>query len=83
MEIKAAVTRAPHAPQSLENIDLAEPRDNEILVRVVATGVCHTDVAMRDQTFRSRNQLSSGMRAQVLWNGWDRTSPRSKQVTTS
>ena len=51
MKIKAAVTRAPHAPQSLEIIDLAEPRDNEILVRVVATGVCHTDVAMRDQTF--------------------------------
>jgi aryl-alcohol dehydrogenase len=51
VQIKAAVTRAPHAPQSLEIIDLAEPRDNEILVRVVATGVCHTDVAMRDQTF--------------------------------
>ena len=51
MEIRAAVTRAPHAAQSLESIDLAEPRNNEILVRVVATGVCHTDIAMRDQTF--------------------------------
>jgi aryl-alcohol dehydrogenase len=51
VKIKAAVTRAPHAPQSLEIIDLAEPRDNEILDKVVATGVCHTDVAMRDQTF--------------------------------
>jgi aryl-alcohol dehydrogenase len=51
VEIRAAVTRAPHAPQSLETIDLAEPRDNEILVRVVATGICHTDIAMRDQTF--------------------------------
>ena len=51
MQIRAAVTRAPHAPQSLETIDLAEPRDNEILVRVVATGICHTDIAMRDQTF--------------------------------
>ena len=50
MEIKAAVTRAPYAPQSLEIIDLAEPRDNESS-SVVATGVCHTDIAMRDQTF--------------------------------
>ena len=48
MKITAAVTRS---PQSLETIDLAEPRVNEILVRVVATGVCHTDVGMRDQTF--------------------------------
>lgn len=51
MLIKAAVTRAAHAPQSLEMLELAEPRDDEILVRVLATGVCHTDIAMRDQAF--------------------------------
>ncbi len=31
---------------------LDEPRDNEILVRVVATGVCHTDLGMRDSPSR-------------------------------
>lgn len=51
MQIRAAVTRAPHSPQSIETLDLAEPRDLEILVRVVATGVCHTDIGMRDQVF--------------------------------
>ncbi|WP_096704294.1 NAD(P)-dependent alcohol dehydrogenase [Magnetospirillum sp. 15-1] len=51
MKVNAAVTRAKHAPMSLEVLDLAEPRDGEILVRVVATGVCHTDIAMRDQTY--------------------------------
>jgi aryl-alcohol dehydrogenase len=51
VQILAAVTRAPRAPQSLEILELAEPRDNEILVRVIATGVCHTDIAMRDQAF--------------------------------
>ncbi len=49
MRIEAAVVRAPAAPMSLETLDLAEPRDDEILVRLVATGVCHTDMAMRDQ----------------------------------
>ena len=29
---------------SVETVDLEEPRDDEILVRVVATGVCHTDI---------------------------------------
>ncbi|MBN2791427.1 MAG: NAD(P)-dependent alcohol dehydrogenase [Desulfuromonadales bacterium] len=48
MKITAAVARAPQAPLSLENLDLEEPRDNEILVRVVATGVCHTDMVARD-----------------------------------
>jgi aryl-alcohol dehydrogenase len=51
MKIRAAVTRAPKAPASLEELRLEEPRSNEILVRVVATGVCHTDIAMRDQAY--------------------------------
>jgi aryl-alcohol dehydrogenase len=51
MKIRAAVTRAKSAPMSLEILELEEPRDDEILVRLVATGVCHTDMAMRDQAF--------------------------------
>jgi aryl-alcohol dehydrogenase len=51
MQITAAVTRAPHAPQSIESLELSPPRADEILVRIVATGICHTDIAMRDQLF--------------------------------
>jgi aryl-alcohol dehydrogenase len=51
MKVFAAVARAPHAALSLETLELEEPRDDEILVRVVATGICHTDIAMRDQVF--------------------------------
>src|SRR5579871_227277 len=51
MQVRAAVTRAVQSPQSLEYLELADPRDNEILVRVVATGICHTDIAMRDQVY--------------------------------
>lgn len=48
MRIQAAVSRAPHAPMSIETLELDAPRDTEILVRVVATGVCHTDIVVRD-----------------------------------
>jgi len=48
MQNRAAVTRAPHAPMSLELLELDDPRAGEILVRVVATGVCHTDLVVRD-----------------------------------
>ncbi|MBT0962944.1 NAD(P)-dependent alcohol dehydrogenase [Denitromonas iodatirespirans] len=48
MKILAAVTRAPHAAMTLETLEIDAPRDTEILVRVVATGVCHTDIVVRD-----------------------------------
>ena len=46
MLIRAAVTRATGAPMSIESLTLGQPRDDEILVRIVATGICHTDLAM-------------------------------------
>lgn len=44
MRIAAAVSRdgAPHPV--IEDVDLEAPRADEILVRVVATGICHTDI---------------------------------------
>ena len=68
MLITAAVTRAPHAPQSIEQIEIGEPRSNEILVRVVATGICHTDIAMRghDLQFVRRLRIVRGERRHVL-----------------
>lgn len=52
MKITAAVCRSTGAPLSIENIQLEDPREGEVLVRVVATGICHTDVAMRDSPGR-------------------------------
>ena len=48
MKIKAAVAREKGGPLTLETLDLEDPRDDEILVRVIATGVCHTDIVVRD-----------------------------------
>lgn len=44
MRITAAVSRAGAAAPVLEEVDLGEPREDEILVRVVAAGICHTDL---------------------------------------
>jgi len=32
----------------LEDLELDDPRPDEILVRVIATGICHTDLTIRD-----------------------------------
>src|SRR3984885_5275013 len=48
MQITAAIARAKNAPLSLEEVSLAEPRADGGLVRLVAAGICHTDISMRD-----------------------------------
>ena len=49
MKIKAAVVREKSGAFSLEDLELEEPREDEVLVRIVGSGVCHTDLACRDQ----------------------------------
>lgn len=49
MEIRAAVVREPGL-FSVEPVELAAPRGDEVLVRLVATGMCHTDIAALDRS---------------------------------
>ena len=46
--ITAAVARDHKAPLTLEQLELDEIRDDEVRVRMVATGICHTDAVVRD-----------------------------------
>ncbi|WP_300677767.1 NAD(P)-dependent alcohol dehydrogenase [Nocardioides sp.] len=46
MRTRAAVVTAPGAPFELVDLDLDEPRADEVLVKMVATGLCHTDLTM-------------------------------------
>jgi Zn-dependent alcohol dehydrogenase len=48
LETVAAVLRAFGEPQSVEPVTLRDPGPGEVLVRVVAAGVCHSDVAQAD-----------------------------------
>ncbi|MCZ4336573.1 S-(hydroxymethyl)glutathione dehydrogenase/class III alcohol dehydrogenase [Shewanella colwelliana] len=40
---KAAIAWGPGQPLSVEEVDVMLPRAGEVLVKIVATGVCHTD----------------------------------------
>ncbi len=44
MKIRAAVLEQFGAPLEVQELDLAEPKAGEVLVRLVACGVCHTDL---------------------------------------
>lgn len=49
MKIQAAVARETHGSFTVEDVDLVEPNADEILVKLVATGICHTDLAIVEQ----------------------------------
>jgi S-(hydroxymethyl)glutathione dehydrogenase/alcohol dehydrogenase len=44
MKIRAAVLERFGEPLEVQELDLAEPKAGEVLVRLVACGVCHTDL---------------------------------------
>lgn len=43
MKVRAAVAWAANEPLKIEEIDLEGPKAGEVLVKILATGVCHTD----------------------------------------
>ena len=43
MKTKAAVAWSPQEPLTIQEVDLEGPKKGEVLIKIVATGVCHTD----------------------------------------
>ena len=48
MQVTAAVLRTGNGPFTVETLEVAEPRANEVLVRMAAAGMCHTDLLSRE-----------------------------------
>lgn len=52
MKIKAAVCNGLHEKLVIEEVELDSPKANEVLVEIVATGVCHTDISVQEGIFQ-------------------------------
>ncbi len=51
MKMKAAVMTGVGTPLQIQEVELAQPKANEVLVKMGATGVCHSDLnALGDET---------------------------------
>lgn len=44
ISVRGAVVRQAHAPVSVEELRYADPADDEVVIRVAAVGLCHSDV---------------------------------------
>ncbi|MFQ7108103.1 NAD(P)-dependent alcohol dehydrogenase [Lachnospiraceae bacterium LCP19S3_B12] len=51
MKIEAAVVHEVNGPYLIEEVELAAPRADEVLVKVSASGICHTDVGAQKGDF--------------------------------
>jgi aryl-alcohol dehydrogenase len=47
MRIRAALTETAGGPFVVQDVDLAEPQPREVLVKITAAGICHTDLTMQ------------------------------------
>lgn len=48
MEIKGAVVSEQSGKFEIETLELDEPREDEVLVKIIGVGICHTDLGARD-----------------------------------
>ena len=52
--MKAAIFHAPHEELTIEQIEVAEPTEHEVLVKTMASGVCHSDLHFVDGLYPMR-----------------------------
>lgn len=48
MKMKAAITEGVGEKFIIRDVEIDDPADDEVLVKVVASGLCHTDLSVRD-----------------------------------
>lgn len=60
MDVKAALLTELATPLQIRTLTLDDPRANEVQVRLVATGVCHTDAVVRDGWIPTRLPIVLG-----------------------
>jgi S-(hydroxymethyl)glutathione dehydrogenase / alcohol dehydrogenase len=66
MKTRAAVAWEANKPLTIETIDLDGPKPGEVLVEIMATGVCHTDAyTLSGSTPKGCSPPSSAMKVRA------------------
>src|SRR5690242_3385698 len=50
---RGVIARTPGAAAAVEEFSIDDPGPNEVLVRILASGVCHTDLGVKSGTYGS------------------------------
>ena len=65
MEITAAVVREKFGAFTIDRLELTDPRPDEALVRIVASGMCQTDLHGRDGYYNTPIPPFTGTKARA------------------
>ena len=60
MKIRAAVLRKRGGPLKIEPLEMEGPQEAEVLVRITASGICHTDIGFVDYRDEADDPLILG-----------------------
>ena len=84
MKTRAAVAFEAKKPLEIVEVDLEGPKAGEVLVEIMATGICHTDAYTLDG-FDSEGIFPSilGMKARASCARWDRALPACSRAIMS
>ena len=63
--MKAAICYANNEPVRVEDVDLDAPKDGEVLVRMAASGVCHSDRSVISGIMPAKLPASSATKARA------------------
>ena len=48
---KAAIFKKANEPLTIEDVELKQPVEGEVLIKVLATGICHSDAGVQAGVF--------------------------------
>lgn len=62
MKIKAALCNTQQNPPEfkIQEVDIIEPRQNEVRIKIVSAGICHTDIAYATDEWGHSHSPSNG-----------------------
>ena len=73
--MRASVLFEPRTPLKVEEVELEAPREGEVLVRMAASGVCHSCLHAADGSWKAANQFAKERRpkndaqeVQTMWS---------------
>ena len=70
MQVVGAVARSPDRPATVEELTVPPPGPGEVVVRIQASGVCHSDLHFAAGRSEAATRSCSATRAPESWSRW-------------
>lgn len=80
--VKGVIARSKGAEVELVDVVVPDPGPNDVIVRVQACGVCHTDLAYRDGGINDEYPFLLGHEPQASWRRSEIASPTWPRATS-